>query len=450
LRQIDGGIANLLADRCCTRRAALRDRRLMAAQGVLREADYRNLLVGQAVSAFGDWMGTVALMALVLDLTGSATAVGVILVLRLLPTGLAGPVATGVAERWDRRRIMLACDLVRMAVVALIPLISAVWWVYLWALLLEGAGVVFLPARDASIPDLITDEEDLPTANGLILGSSYGNIPIGAAAFALLNLIPRGHSGFLAQHPTAPAFWVDALTFLVSLALVRRLTVLDPASRRSDAAAQHRGGGLRDAVRLPVVRTVLPATSVAMLGIGVLFSLGVVYVRQVLDASTGQFGGLVALFGVGGVGGWAWLHHKGEEGASLGTIKLAIAAMGVVLAFMSLIATVVLADVAAVPFGAAGAAALIASVTYLQEALAGERRVLGLAVFHVALRIGMSVAAIGGGLLAQVLKPMQLPLVGNLKPPALVLFGAGVAMIAGAVLMPARLRRHEQRREVPA
>ena len=79
----------------------------MAGASVLRRGGYRDLVIGQAVSSFGDWMGTVALMALVLDLTGSATAVGVILVLRLLPAGFAGPIAAGVAERWDRRRITL-------------------------------------------------------------------------------------------------------------------------------------------------------------------------------------------------------------------------------------------------------------------------------------------------------------------------------------------------------
>ena len=233
----------------------------------------------------------------------------------------------------------------------------------------------------------------------------------------------------------------------MSFSFVRRLTLAGPASRRGGDEGEHRGG-LRDALRLPVVRAILPATSVAMLGIGVLFSLGVVYVRQVLHASTGQFGGLVALFGAGGLCGWAWLRRKRDGGATLGTIKLAIAAMGVVLAFMSLASGIVLAYLAAVPFGAAAASALIASVTYLQEALAGERRVLGLAVFHVALRIGMSVAAIGGGLLAQVLAPVRLPVVGSLPPAALVLFGAGLAMIAGAILMPGRLHGREQRRQV--
>jgi predicted MFS family arabinose efflux permease len=412
----------------------------MAARAVLQRAGYRNLLLGQAVSAFGDWMGTIALMALVLDLTGSAAAVGVILVLRLLPAGFAGPIATGVAERWDRRRIMLTCDLVRAGLVSLIPFVRAAWWVYLWAFLLEGAGLVFLPARDASVPDLV-DEADLPTANGLILGSSYGNIPVGAGAFALLSLVPTGRVGFLASHPNALAFWIDAATYLVSFALIRRLSVLGPAAGRQleGDRAGHRGG-LRDALALPVVRAVMPATGVAMLGIGALFSLGVVYVRQVLHASTAQFGGLVALFGVGGVLGWAWLQRSTHGSPTLGTIRLAIAAMGAVLAAMSLLSSVALAYVAAVPFGAAAASALVASVTYLQEALAGERRVLGLAVFHVVLRIGMSVAAIGGALLAEALAPVRLPLVGRLQPAALVLFGAGLAMVAGAGLMPARLR----------
>jgi hypothetical protein len=286
----------------------------------------------------------------------------------------------------------------------------------------------------------VADEDDLSTANGLILGSSYGNIPIGAGAFALLSLVPTGNGSFLATHPNAPAFWVDALTFLVtflvSFTFVRRLTLAGPASRRGGGDEAGHRGGLRDALRLPVVRAVLPATSVAMLGIGVLFSLGVVYVRRCCtpppDSSAAWWPCSAPA---------AWPVGDGSAASAtaappLRTIELAIAAMGVVLAFMSLASGIGLAYLAAVPFGAAAASALIASVTYLQEALAGERRVLGLAVFHVALRIGMSVAAIGGGLLAQVLAPVRLPVVGSLRPAVLVLFGAGVAMMAGPSSCP--------------
>ncbi|HZD75161.1 MAG TPA: MFS transporter [Actinomycetota bacterium] len=412
----------------------------MAARAVLSRPGFRDLLIGQAVSSFGDWMGTVALMALVLDLTGSATAVGVILVLRLLPAGFAGPIAAGVAERWDRRRIMLACDLVRAGLVALVPLVRAAWWVYLWAFLLEVANLVFLPARDASIPDLVDGEEELPAANGIILGSSYGNIPIGAGAFALLSLVPTGWNGYLHSHSNALALWLDGATYLVSFAFIRRLGVLGPASADSgqgDQAEQPRGvwAGVVAALRLPIVRAVLPATVTAVIGVGALFSLGVVYVRQVLHASTGEFGGMVALFGVGGIAGWAWLQRQ-RGGPTLATIKLAAAAMGVILAIMSLLSAVELAYVAAVPFGAAGASALVASITYLQETLAGDQRMLGLTVYHIVFRVGMSVAAIGGGLAAQAFGPTRLPLIGTLEPAALVLFCAGLVMVLGAALMP--------------
>jgi predicted MFS family arabinose efflux permease len=417
---------------------------------VFSRPGFRYLAIGQAVSAFGDWMGTVALMALVLDLTGSATAVGVILVLRLLPAGFAGPIAAGLAERWDRRRIMLTADVLRAGLVALVPLVRAAWWVYLWAFLLEVLNIVFLPARDASIPDLV-DEEDLPTANGIILGSSYGNIPIGAGAFALLTLIPTGWNGWLDAHPNCLALWIDAATYLVSFALIRRLAVLGPATSASAEAAEGEAGGegmgrqtlagIRAALTLPIVRAVMPATVTAVIGIGALFSLGVVFVRQVLHASTGEFGGMVALFGVGGVAGWAFLQRQ-KNGPTLATIKLATGAMGVILAVMSLLSHVVLAYLAAIPFGAAGAAALVASLTYVQEALTGDQRVLGLTVYHVVLRVGMSIAAIGGGLAAQWVSPVRLPLLGTLQPAALVMFCAGVVMFLGAAAIPTTVPGH--------
>ena len=74
---------------------------------------FRDLFVGQAVSALGDWMVTVALMALVLKLTRSSTAVGGVLVLRLVPAAIAGPLAARAAARWDRRRTMVSMDVVR-------------------------------------------------------------------------------------------------------------------------------------------------------------------------------------------------------------------------------------------------------------------------------------------------------------------------------------------------
>src|SRR5438045_9545486 len=99
-------------------------------------------------------MVTVALMALVLKLSKSTTAVGAVLVLRLIPAAVAGPLAARAAERWDRRRTLLTMDLVRAGMVAAIPFVHALWWVHMWAFLLDVMGLIFLHARASSVPDL--------------------------------------------------------------------------------------------------------------------------------------------------------------------------------------------------------------------------------------------------------------------------------------------------------
>ena len=104
---------------------------------LLRRRAFRTLLVGQTISSLGDWMGTVALMALVLDQSGSSTAVGGILALRLLPGAIGGPLAARAASRWDRRRTMVTMDLAAAGMIALVPLVGQLWWIYIWAFSLE-------------------------------------------------------------------------------------------------------------------------------------------------------------------------------------------------------------------------------------------------------------------------------------------------------------------------
>jgi dTMP kinase len=82
---------------------------------------FRRLAIGQLVSGIGDWMVTLALMVLVLDVSGSSTAVGGVLVLRLLPALLAGPLVARLVHRWDRRSTMLAMDAARGLIVLAIP-----------------------------------------------------------------------------------------------------------------------------------------------------------------------------------------------------------------------------------------------------------------------------------------------------------------------------------------
>jgi predicted MFS family arabinose efflux permease len=376
-------------------------------------------------------MGTVAFMALALELTGSPTAVGGILTLRLLPAALGGPLATRAVKHWDRRRTMLAMDAVRAVIIGTVPLVRGIWWVYTCAFVLEVASLVFLPARDSSVPELV-DPEDLPMANGLVLGSSYGTIPLGAGAFAAVAALGFDPFG----RPLALVFWIDALTFLVSFAFISRLTMLAAPDGPEVVPEDVR---FREAFRISLVRAVMPATAAVALGLGALFSLGIVFVREVLNASDTEFGVLIALFGVGAAGGLGVLQlRRGHDPVS--ETRLGVLAIGGVVAVFSLATSVWFAYGGAAAFGAAAAVTLASGMGAIQSYLDGHQRILAFAAFHVVIRLGLSLAAIGAGLAADLLSEVRWPLVGDLEPSRVVLLSSGLLVIASSALV--RVREH--------
>lgn len=395
--------------------------------------DFRRLFVGQAVSGFGDWMVTIALMVLVLQVSGSSTAVGGILLMRLLPAAVAGPVATRLAQRWSRRRTMLIADLARAGIVVTIPLAHTLWWIYLWAFLLETVGVIFLPARDSLIPELV-DGERLPMANGLVLGSSYGTIPFGAAAFAAVSALSPTGRGFIAGHPFLLVFVVDAVTFLVSFGFVLRITAgREPAG----SAPGEQSAGFIDALRLPLVRSVMVPTAAIALALGALFSLGVVYVRDALGASDTQFGFLIALFGAGAAVGLGSAQAL-RSVDSLVKIQVGVVAQGATVALMSLANGLIMAFVGALAFGAATAFVLAVGMSTLQETLADGDRVLAFTAFHVVTRVALSLSAMLAGAVGDVVGTVAVPVFGALQPSRLVLLCSGGLVLISAVILRTR------------
>jgi MFS family permease len=385
---------------------------------LLGRRDFRNLLIGQGISGLGDWMGTIALMALVLDITGSSTAVGAVLVLRIAPAAFAGPTVQALSRRWDRRRTMLACDVVRAGIVALIPFVHALWWVYTLAFALEAAGLVFLPSRDSLIPEL-AGADQLNLANGLVLGSSYGTIPLGAGAVAIIS----GLTGSVSV-----AFWIDAGTFLISFAMISLLPAVAPVE---PVTPDEQGAGA--SFKIPLVRRVAPFALLVSLGLGTLFSVGIVFVRDVLHSSDVEFAVLVALFGVGAALGLALLQLVQVE-PSVSVVQRLVLAQGLIVATMSLSPGIALALVGAVLFGGATATTLSSAMSLLQEQLVDRERVLAFNAFHVVIRAGIGVAAIGGGVAVDVLSDVRWPVVGELEPARVVLVSAGllVALTATA------------------
>ncbi|MEU8800244.1 MFS transporter [Spirillospora sp. NPDC048819] len=411
----------------------------------LNRRDFRRLMVGQTVSSLGDWMGTLALMYFVLELSGSTTAVGGVLVLRLLPSAVGAPVAARIVTRWRRRSVMMNSDLVRIGMALALPVLPWLWWVYFWAFAIEVVGLVFLPARDAAIPYLIRDRSEgrrgdreehdtgtLEVANGITMATSYGMIPVGAGLFGLL-LWLSNNAGWEGHWRYVLVFWLNALSYLVSYFVIRSIPDLGPAAGERRAEEREvKQGRFIDALRLPVVRGVLPGVAVVALGLGALFSLGVVFVRNVLDASAVGFGVLVALFGVGAIMGLV-IVRRGTWNL-MTQIRTATALQGAVIAAMGVLASTTWSFLGAVLFGGAATAALVGAITYLQESLDGYRRNLALTAFHAVLRFGLALAALLSGAAADLLEQWD-PTPLGVAPARLVLALSGLIVIAGTFLI---------------
>jgi predicted MFS family arabinose efflux permease len=410
---------------------------------VLGRRGFRLLVGSEAISAVGDWMATVGLMVLALDLTGSSTAVAGVLILRLAPSVVAGQLATGLVARWSRRRVLLTMHLVRVGLVALIPLVRGVWWIYVLAFLLEMCSLVFLPARDSLVPDL-ADEDELPLANALLLGSSYGTIPLGAALFGLAAAATSA-GGLGGRLATGIPFWVDAATFLVAFVLVGRITELGDGS--APPPPEGAPVALRDPFGLPLVAQVLPAALAASLGIGALFSLGVVFVQDVLDASEAQFGVLIALFGIGALAGLVVLQRL--RAAPFAVLRGGVAGQGMVVTLMSMAPGIGPTFVGAVAFGGCAAAALAAGMSFLQAELDGRDRVLAFIAFHLVIRCGLSLAAVAAGVADDLLAKVHLPAIGAVPATRVVLAGAGLMVIAGAWLARPHVATEPEQAKAP-
>src|SRR6187551_95436 len=110
--------------------------------------NFRLLYIGQAISQLGDWFNSVAVFALLLDLTGSATAVAWMMIVQFLPMAIVGPVAGVVVDRVDRRRLMIAADLFRGTLVLGLLLVQRreqVWIAYVVMTLCVSAQAFFEP-----------------------------------------------------------------------------------------------------------------------------------------------------------------------------------------------------------------------------------------------------------------------------------------------------------------
>ena len=244
-------------------------------------------------------------------------------------------------------------------------------------------------------------------------------------------------------------FFIDAATFVVSFLCIARLTELGPAGAGSVVEPEDANLRFRDAFRIPLVAAVMPAALAVSMGLGALFSLGIVFVHDVLGASDSEFGLLIALFGVGAVVGLVALQRL-PHGDLLASTRVGVAFIGIVVAVFSLAPALWAALFGAVAFGAGAAYSLAAGMGAIQSSLDGSRRRPAFTAFHVVLRIGLAVAAVGAGIAGDLLADVRWPVVGTLEPARVVLLsgdpGVRERRLVRVQAPPTGLRTHDRRR----
>lgn len=195
---------------------------------------FRRLWYTTALSSLGDWLGLLATMAMATALAhGYAAqnyALGGVLVVRLLPAIVLGPLAGVFADRFDRRRTMIVGDAVRFVLFVSIPMAHlfvstdrTLAWLYIASFFTECVGLFWMPAKDAAMPNLVRRDQ-IEAANQWSLITTYGLTPVaGAGLFAVLSVITRvlaEHLEFFRTQPVNLALYFNALTFLLGAIIV--------------------------------------------------------------------------------------------------------------------------------------------------------------------------------------------------------------------------------------
>lgn len=344
---------------------------------VFGSSAYFRLWMAQVVSSLGDWIGLVAVVALAARVSGgSEAAIGLVMAARMLPGFFLAPVGGVLVDRWDRRRTMVVCDIGRAAIVATLPLVDTLLGLFLASFLLEILTLLWSPAKDASVPNLVPVEK-LAAANSLSMAAAYGTFPVGSAIFASMAGLASWLGDFdalrgLKVNQESLALWLDAVTFLGSALLITTLS-LPPRPRATGGGRIDWGQtgrelveGLKFLRRTEAVRSVMLGIGVGLVGCGSVVPLAPIYVKQVLNAGSAGFGLLMTGLGTGAAIGVLALSVAARRLPTEPVFVAALFGSGIGLVLATAVSSLTLAVVLAGVFGLFAGTCYVSGFTIIQ------------------------------------------------------------------------------------
>jgi MFS family permease len=353
-------------------------------RAALRYPAFRWLLGSLTVSQIGDWMYNLALVLLVYDRTHSALWAGVTTAARIVPVVVLGPAGGLVADRFDRRRVMIACDTARIALMGLLAAVAVLQLPVLLAPLIAAAATAFaapyMPSVAAITPRLV-DDADLPGANAARSAVGGMGVIAGPAIGGVLMLLG----------PPALAFGLNALTFGLAA-----LGVLAAASSEGGGRAAFRparsgvpGAGLLREMAAGAAALRAHPAAVRLVGADIMCStlygaqtVLLLVVARRIGLGAGGYGYLFAAIGAGGLAGTALAGRAVRYRHPRHVLAAALAVAGLPMPLLALTRWPAAAIVLAGLTGTGGILVEILTETCLQRTLDSEvfGRAYGLAL----------------------------------------------------------------------
>ncbi|WP_153025499.1 dTMP kinase [Glycomyces albidus] len=378
-------------------------------QTVLRIKPFRRLWTVLGLASFGDWLALFATagfaQSLFEDPAAKGAAFSATIVLRLLPSLVLGPVAGVFADRFDRRKTMAACDTARCLLIASVPTVYlvtdstaiTVTWLAVAQLCIEAAVLIWSPAKEAAVPNLLPREK-YEAANQLSLATTYGIAP--PLAFAVLAVLERGTAvwsnlGSWAE-PMVLALYIDAVMFAV-LAVTVYFFIPQISGRYGQVAAKTTSvwhdfvegwSYLRTSER---VRGLILGMLGAFSGAGILIGVGTVYAAT-LGAGDAAFYTLAVFLFLGLGCGIAFGPKLVGELSRLRWFGMSIVLAGAGLAVDALAPHMVFSILGSVVIGLGAGMAFLAGITLLQRETEDEIRGRMFAFIAVSARVILMLA----------------------------------------------------------
>ena len=410
---------------------------------VLRITAFRRLWIGLGLSSLGDWLGLLALTAMASSLAASTYesqnfAIAGVLLLRVLPAVVIGPLAGYIADRLDRRWTLVVGDFARGAVFISIPIVNTLWWVFVATVIVEAISLVWLPAKDATVPNLVPANM-LERANQLSIATTYGSALPAAGIFVVLSLGTQGLTssfGWLDNAPVTLSLVFNAASFIVSGLVIATLHQIPSGPA---LAVEDRQGmlhvireGWSYVVRRPLVRGLVLGITGAFAAGGVVIGLARVYVADLGGGNPGY--GLLFASVFAGLALGMWRGPRFLLAMSRRRLfGFSLVAAGVLLGGIAVVANLAIVTAFTLVLGFFAGTAWITGYTLLglevEDAFRGRTFAFVQTLIRLSLALVLAVAPLIAGLIGERRWQVTDDSVLDYNGAAITMFGSAVVMV---------------------